>query len=77
MLVFGNLFAGDGLTYYEKMLQAYIVLVFFLPLLVGSGGNAGAQSATLIMRALATGDVVLRDWINYLVREVRVAGLLG
>ncbi len=77
LLVFGNLFSGAGLEYYGDMLQAYIVLVFFLPLLIDSGGNAGAQAATLMVRALATGDVVLRDWINILVREFRVAGLLG
>ena len=47
----------------------------FLPLLVGSGGNAGSQSATLMVRALATGDVVLKDWL--LRRECLVALALG
>jgi len=55
----------------------YIVLVFFLPLLVDSGGNAGAQSATLMVRALATGDVVMKDWLRLLWRECSVALALG
>ena len=77
VLVFGNLFSGAGLDYYSEMLQAYIALVFFLPLLVDSGGNAGAQSATMMVRALATGDVVLKDWFKILWREFQVAGMLG
>jgi magnesium transporter len=52
-------------------------LIFFLPLLIASSGNAGAQSATLVVRALATGDIVLRDWTGMLLRELVVAGLLG
>jgi magnesium transporter len=51
--------------------------MFFLPLLIDSGGNAGSQSATLMVRALATGDVVLKDWAGMLGRELAVAALLG
>ena len=54
-----------------------MALVFFLPLLVDSGGNAGSQSATLMVRALATGDVELKDWSSLLGREFLVAGALG
>lgn len=54
-----------------------MALVFFLPLLIASGGNAGAQSATLMVRALATGDVRARDWTAMLSREFVVALLLG
>jgi len=77
LLVFGNVFSGAGIAYFEDTILAYVALVFFLPLLVDSGGNAGAQSATLMVRALATGDVVLRDWASMLLRELFVAGLLG
>lgn len=52
-------------------------MVFFLPLLIDSGGNAGSQAATLIVRGFATGDVVLCDWGRMLAKEVLVAGLLG
>lgn len=77
LLVFGNIFSGAGIAYFEDTIAAYIALVFFLPLLVDSGGNAGSQSATLMVRALATGDVRLKDWSGMLLRELMVAGLLG
>jgi magnesium transporter len=77
ILVFGNLFSGAGIAHYEETIAAYIALVFFLPLLVDSGGNAGSQSATLMIRAMATGDVVMKDWIKMLGREFATAGILG
>jgi magnesium transporter len=77
ILVFGNLFSGAGIAHFEETIAAYIALVFFLPLLVDSGGNAGSQSATLMIRAMATGDVVMKDWIKMLGREFATAGILG
>ncbi|MDP4535796.1 magnesium transporter [Alkalimonas collagenimarina] len=77
LLVFGNIFSGAGIAYFEDTIAAYVALVFFLPLLVDSGGNAGSQSATLMVRALATGEIVLKDWAGMLGREFLVAGLLG
>ncbi|AKX51184.1 magnesium transporter [Thiopseudomonas alkaliphila] len=77
LLVFGNLFSGAGIAHFEDIIAANLVLVFFLPLLVDSGGNAGSQSATLMVRALATGEVVMRDWMSLLGRETLVALCLG
>lgn len=77
ILVFGSLLSGIGIAHYEDIISAHIVLVFFLPLLVGSGGNAGSQSATLMVRAIATGDVDAQDWFKLLGRESLVAGCLG
>lgn len=77
ILVFGSLLSGIGIAHFEEIIAAHIVLVFFLPLLVGSGGNAGSQSATLMVRALATGDVELKDWLGLLGRESLVALCLG
>lgn len=77
LLVFGNIFSGAGIAYFEDTIAAYIALVFFLPLLVDSGGNAGSQSATLMVRALATKDIVLKDWGRMLGKEVLIAALLG
>ena len=77
LLVFGNLFSGAGIAYYEDTILAYVSLVFFLPLLIDSSGNAGSQSATLMVRALATGDVALQDWGNLILRELAVAATLG
>jgi magnesium transporter len=77
LLVFGNLFSGAGIAHFQDIIAANIVLVFFLPLLVDSGGNAGSQSATLMVRALATGEVVMRDWLYLIGREALVALALG
>lgn len=77
LLVFGNIFSGMGIAHFEEIIEANLVLVFFLPLLVDSGGNAGSQSATLMVRALATGEVFLKDWFKLLGRESLVAMALG
>ncbi|WP_313136417.1 magnesium transporter [Paracoccus jeotgali] len=77
LLVFGNLFSGAGISYFEDTILAYVALVFFLPLLIDSSGNAGSQSATLMVRALATGDVAMKDWGSLILRELAVAGALG
>lgn len=77
VLVFGNIFSGAGIAYFEDTIASYVALVFFLPLLIDSGGNAGSQAATLMVRALATGEVVMRDWVKMLGREVLVAACLG
>ncbi|MCD6099656.1 MAG: magnesium transporter, partial [Candidatus Marinimicrobia bacterium] len=54
-----------------------VVLVTFLPVLIDTAGNAGSQSATLVIRALALGTVKMRDWAYLLGRELLVAGALG
>ncbi len=77
LLVFGNLFSGAGIAYFEDTILAYVSLVFFLPLLIDSSGNAGSQSATLMVRALATGDVELKHWRQLILRELLVAAALG
>ena len=77
LLVFANLFSGAGIAYFEDIIAAQVALVFFLPLLIGSGGNAGAQAATLMVRGMATGDVGVKDWSKMLGRELLVAGSLG
>lgn len=77
LLVFGNIFTGAGIALFENIIEANVALVFFLPLLIGSGGNAGSQSATLMIRALATGDLVIRDWGRMLLRELVIATALG
>ncbi len=77
VLVLMNVFSGAGIAYFEDVIQATVALVFFLPLLIDSGGNAGSQSATLMVRALATGDVTRSDWLSLLGREVLIALAIG
>ena len=56
-----NIFSGAGIASFEDTLAASVALVFFLPLLIDSGGNAGSQAATLMVHTLATDDVRLKD----------------
>lgn len=77
VLVFVNILSGAGIAYFEDTLAATISLAIFLPLLIGSGGNAGAQSATLMVRAIATGQVTIKDWVRLFRKEITVALLLG
>jgi magnesium transporter len=58
-------------------LNSAIALAFFIPLLIGTGGNTGNQSATLMIRALATGDIRDRQWVKALLREIGIGMLLG
>ncbi len=69
------------LAAYEAQLEAVIALTFFLPALVATGGNTGTQSASLVIRALATGEVTLRDFGKIVIRAIQggvmLAVLLG
>lgn len=76
-LVFVNIFSGAAISSFESVIQSMVSLVFFLPLLIDSGGNAGSQSATLMIRSLAIGDVKLSDWYKLIGKEVVVSLLLG
>jgi magnesium transporter len=77
VLVFVNIFSGAGIAVFENTIAVVPALVIFLPLLIGSGGNAGSQSATLMVRALATGEADIRDWVRLLLKEILVALGLG
>jgi len=77
LLVFVSIFSGAGIAFFEETIAAKTALVFFLTLLIGSGGNTGSQSATLMVRALATGDVKMKDWGRMIFKELLVASALG
>lgn len=76
-LVFVNLISASVIAAYQTVLASTIALAFFIPLLIGSGGNTGAQSATLMVRAIATGDVRLNQWLHTLGKELGLGLLLG
>jgi len=77
VLVFVNVLTGAGIAHHEALIESVVALVFFLPLLIGSGGNAGAQASTLVVRSMALGDVKPRDYLALLWKESRVALGLG
>ncbi|HVZ64079.1 MAG TPA: magnesium transporter [Lacunisphaera sp.] len=74
ILFLGEMLTATALKYYEGEMAKAIVLSLFLPLVVSSGGNAGSQAATLVIRALALGEFRLREWWKIMRREL-VAGL--
>lgn len=77
VLVFVNIFSGAAIASFEDLIQKVVALVIFLPLLIDSAGNAGSQSATLMIRSLAVGDVKLSDWYKLIGKEFIVSLMLG
>jgi magnesium transporter len=77
MLVLVNLASSGVIAAFEDTLSTTIALAFFIPLLIDSGGNTGAQAATLAVRALATNELRLSQWLRTLVKELAVGLLLG
>jgi len=65
------------LQHYEGLLDQIIVLTFFIPLLIDTGGNAGAQTSTMIIRAMVLGDVGLKDYLKVILKEIRLGLALG
>ena len=77
LLIFVNIFSGAAIARFEDVIARSLVLVLFLPLLIDSGGNAGSQAAILMVRALGTGDVKIKDWFKLIKRELIISLLLG
>jgi len=76
-LVLVNMASGGVIAYHEDLLTSSIALTFFIPLLIATGGNAGSQSATLMVRAMATGEVKPAQYNWAVGREVVVGLILG
>jgi magnesium transporter len=77
ILFLAQAYTGTVLAFYEDTLEAVTALVFFMPLLIGTGGNAGSQVVTTIVRAMAVGDVFFRDILKILWKEMQTGLLLG
>ena len=77
ILIFVNLISASVISSYEEYVMEFITLALFMPLVIASGGNCGAQSATLMVRAIATGDLELSDWLMAVGKELFVGVLLG
>ncbi|HBM86130.1 MAG TPA: magnesium transporter [Opitutae bacterium] len=77
VLIFVNLISASVISRYEAYVMEFITLALFMPLVIASGGNCGAQSATLMVRAIATGDLELSDWLMAVGKELFVGALLG
>ena len=77
ILILVNLISAAVISNYEEQLIEYITLALFMPLVIASGGNSGAQSATLMVRAIATGDLKSQDWLPAVLKEILVGICMG
>jgi len=76
-LFIGELFTASAMGYFQDEIAKAVILALFVPLIISSGGNSGSQASTLVIRAMALGEVKLLDWWNVVRREVLTGLMLG
>lgn len=77
LLMISATFTGAIITHYEEALGTWTILTAFMPMLMGTGGNAGSQSSIAVIRSLSLGEIELRDIWRVLFKEIRVSVLCG
>ena len=77
ILFLGEMLTATAMASFQDEIARAVVLALFLPLIISSGGNSGSQASTLIVRAMALGEVTLRDWWRVAGREIRAGLSLG
>jgi magnesium transporter len=75
VLFLGELITASVMEHFEAELAKAVVLALFIPLIISSGGNSGSQASTLVIQALAIGDITISDWWTIMKREI-ISGLL-
>lgn len=77
ILFVGEMLTASAMGYFQHELETAVVLALFIPLIISSGGNSGSQASTLIIRALALGELRLKDWIRVFAKELFSGLVLG
>ena len=77
ILFIGEMFTATAMGFFEDELAKAVVLALFLPLIISSGGNSGSQATSLVIQAMALGDIRLRDWFRVIRRELFTGLALG
>lgn len=77
VLFVGETFTATAMGFFQTEIEKAVVLALFIPLIISSGGNSGSQATTLVIRAMALGEVRLRDWWRVFYREVGSGLALG
>lgn len=77
VLFFGQMFTAQTMGYFQSEIERAVILVLFIPLIISAGGNSGSQASTLIIRAMALGELRIRDWWRVCSREVAAGATLG
>lgn len=75
ILFLGELLTASAMAFFEDEIKKAVVLALFVPLIISSGGNSGSQASTLIIQAMAVGEISIRDWWRVMRREI-ISGLL-
>jgi magnesium transporter len=75
VLFLGEMLTATAMAYFEDEIARAVVLALFVPLIISSGGNSGSQASTLIIQAMAVGEISLKDWWKVMRREI-ISGLL-
>lgn len=75
VLFIGEMLTASAMGYFEDEIAKAVVLALFVPLIISSGGNSGSQASTLIIQAMAVGEITISDWWRVLKREI-ISGLL-
>src|SRR3989454_1332593 len=76
-LFLGEMLTATAMGYFEKEIDRAVVLALFVPLIISSGGNSGSQATSLVIRAMALGELRLRDWFRVIRREFGAGLALG
>jgi magnesium transporter len=77
VLFFGQMLTATALDFYRDEIASAVILVLFLPLIIASGGNSGSQAATMVIRAMALGEVTMGHWWSVMRREIVSGFALG
>ena len=77
ILFLGEMLTATAMGYFSDEIARAVVLALFLPLIISSGGNSGSQATTLVIRAMALGELRLRDWWRVVSREIAAGVVLG
>ena len=77
VLFLGEMLTATAMAYFEDEIAKAVVLALFVPLIISSGGNTGSQASTLIIQAMAVGEITIADWWRVIRREIASGLLLG
>ncbi|WP_413512631.1 magnesium transporter [Myroides odoratus] len=77
VLFLGEMLTASAMSYYDQEIEKAVVLALFVPLIISSGGNSGSQAASLIIRAMALGELKLSDWWYVMRKEIASGLMLG
>ncbi len=77
LLMLSATVTGEILGYYENAMAVMPVLITFIPMLMGTGGNCGSQSSTLVIRGLAVGEIEFKNIFRVIFKEIRIALIVG